>query len=160
MPLSKGIFLSNSPPTQPFANRRRHWQVIGLWVGLLFWVACAQEADSYRPPVALPAVSGYTLLAFLSPSCGHCRVMQPVVQQVAASCKELFAVQEINIQEERHQHLLQRFRIMGVPTLVYVDDQGKELVRLTGRHSEQEITNTLQPYLQQPCSIASHPVHG
>ena len=68
------------------------------------------------------------LLDFHAPWCGPCRMIAPLVDQVANENPEI-KVMKVNIDEE--PELAGGFSIMSIPTLVVVKN-GKELKRAVG----------------------------
>ena len=64
------------------------------------------------------------LLDFWAPWCGPCRMVSPLVDQIAEETTA-FAVGKINVDDE--PELARRFGIMSIPTLVVV--KGGQVVR-------------------------------
>lgn len=60
------------------------------------------------------------LLDFWASWCGPCKMVAPVIDEVAEETKEAVKVGKINIDEEGE--LAEAFRIMSIPTLVVVKD--------------------------------------
>ena len=89
---------------------------------------------------ASPCLAETVMLDFSSNSCGPCRQMRPIVQQLAASG---YRVRDVNI--DREPQLAARFRVTQVPTFVVLIDD-REAARLTGTASyaqlEQMMTAT------------------
>jgi thiol-disulfide isomerase/thioredoxin len=74
------------------------------------------------------ATAETVLLEFTSPSCGPCRAMRPVVQQLA---KLGYAVREVDTSQEPGLGLAKQYRVDSLPTFVVVVD-GQERARLVG----------------------------
>jgi len=75
------------------------------------------------------------LLDFWAPWCGPCRMLSPLVDQVAGEYPEIKVV-KVNIDEE--QELAAQFGIMSIPTLVVVKN-GREARRAAGMMPKTEI---------------------
>jgi thioredoxin len=69
------------------------------------------------------------LADFWAEWCGPCKIMAPVLQQLAREWKGRVTV--IKIDTEAKQNLAQRFNITGIPTLVLFRN-GEEIHRVTG----------------------------
>lgn len=60
------------------------------------------------------------LLDFWASWCGPCRMVSPIIDEVALETMEIAKVGKINIDEE--QELAEVFKVMSIPTLVVVKD--------------------------------------
>lgn len=60
------------------------------------------------------------LLDFWASWCGPCRMVSPIIDEVAVEALEIAKVGKINIDEE--QELAEVFKVMSIPTLVVVKD--------------------------------------
>lgn len=81
------------------------------------------------------------LLDFWASWCGPCKMVGPVVEQVAEETKETARVGKINVDEE--QELAQAFRVMSIPTLVVMKN-GKVEKSKVGVQSKQALLAMLQ----------------
>jgi len=79
------------------------------------------------------------LLDFWAPWCGPCRMVSPLVDQLADEHAE-YVIGKVNVDEEGE--LAQQFGIMSIPTLVVM--RGGEVVeRVTGARSKSQILELL-----------------
>jgi thiol-disulfide isomerase/thioredoxin len=78
------------------------------------------------------------LLDFQTDWCGYCRVMEPVVRELAA---EGYQVRAINGDHE--PELVRQFRIEGYPTFVVLGD-GREVGRASGQVSKTQLYSLLE----------------
>jgi len=75
------------------------------------------------------------LLDFWAPWCGPCRMVIPIVEEIAGERSDI-KVCKINVDEE--QELAMQFRVASIPTLVVMKD-GKETKRAIGARSKHNI---------------------
>ena len=81
------------------------------------------------------------LLDFWASWCGPCRMVSPIVEQVAQETTNNAKVGKINVDEE--PELAQAFNIMSIPTLVVMKN-GKVVQSTVGVKSKQAILSMLQ----------------
>ena len=79
------------------------------------------------------------LLDFWAPWCGPCRMVVPIVEQIAEERDDI-KVAKVNIDEQ--PALAQQFGIMSIPTLV-VMEEGKILQQSIGAKSKSAILSML-----------------
>lgn len=60
------------------------------------------------------------LLDFWASWCGPCKMVSPIIDEVALETLEVAKVGKVNVDEE--QELAQVFKVMSIPTLVVVKD--------------------------------------
>lgn len=78
---------------------------------------------------------GQVLLDFYAEWCGPCRMVGPVVDEIADEWHDV-KVCKINVEEERE--LAEQFGIMSIPTLVVMKD-GKVVKQASGARSKADI---------------------
>ena len=81
------------------------------------------------------------LIDFWASWCGPCRMMSPVVDEIAEEMKDAVKVCKINIDEE--QNLAVKYNVMRIPTFVVIRD-GKEIGRTIGVQDKEEIKKMLK----------------
>ena len=90
-----------------------------------------QEVLQSRKPV---------LLDFWANWCGPCRMVAPLVEEIAGELPDL-KVGKVNVDEQ--QELAGAFQIMSIPTLVVVKD-GRVVSQTVGVRPKQEILSILK----------------
>lgn len=79
------------------------------------------------------------LLDFWASWCGPCRMVSPVVDEIAGERNDI-KVGKVNVDEE--PELASQFQIMSIPTLVVIKD-GKIVNRATGARPKSQILSLL-----------------
>lgn len=80
------------------------------------------------------------LLDFWATWCGPCRMMSPVVDEIAESMNTSIKVGKINIDE--CPNLAEKYGVMSIPTFVVLKN-GVEAGRTVGVQSKEEITKLI-----------------
>lgn len=85
-----------------------------------------------------------TLVNFHSPNCGPCRLLSPVIRQIAKDWEGRLQVGTFNV--EANQYIPSLYQIGGTPTLVLFQ-RAKEAGRLEGYQPSAKIRDWARPYL-------------
>lgn len=80
------------------------------------------------------------LVDFFATWCGPCRMMAPIIDEIAEEADGRYKVYKVDVDE--CPNLARDFKIRGVPTFV-VFDQGDEIKRVVGATSKEELTEGL-----------------
>jgi len=79
-----------------------------------------------------------------APWCGPCRMIAPVIDQLAAELAERVRVAKLNVDE--NPGLAARFNLRSIPTLLILQG-GREVDRLVGAQPKEAILRHLRPLL-------------
>ena len=83
---------------------------------------------------------GLVLVDFNADWCGPCRMLAPVIENIAKE-KENIKVISINIDQE--EELAEQYNVYSIPCLVYIKD-GKEIKRNVGLLSKSELEEWME----------------
>ena len=81
------------------------------------------------------------LIDFWAPWCGPCRMMGPIIEQLAEEYEGKAKVGKVNVDEEGE--LSQAFGVMSIPTIVLVKE-GKVVKQAVGARPKAEVEAMLQ----------------
>ncbi len=91
-----------------------------------------EPATGSETPAALPK-----LWDFFATWCPPCKKQAPIIEELA---KEYAGrIEIISIDTDKNPELARKFNIQAIPTLVFLDAEGKELSRNVGLMSKEEI---------------------
>lgn len=84
--------------------------------------------------------SGVCVVDFFAPWCGPCRVLGPVIEELAEEYKDKAKIFKLNIDES--DNLATQFQVNTIPTVIFFKD-GKEAKRHIGLLSKEEIKKNI-----------------
>jgi thioredoxin 1 len=86
---------------------------------------------------------GAVLVDFWAPWCGPCRVVHPILEEMAAEREELRVV-SLNVDD--NQHTAARYEVLSIPTLILFKG-GQEAKRVIGAMPKRRLESELEPAL-------------
>ena len=83
------------------------------------------------------------LVDFFADWCGPCRMLSPVIEQLAGECDGTFKIVKANI--DQSPDLASAFRIQSIPTLIYLEN-GKATGMSVGLIGKDELERKLNEW--------------
>ncbi|HEU64468.1 MAG: Thioredoxin [Candidatus Anoxychlamydiales bacterium] len=89
--------------------------------------------------------SGVTLIDFFAEWCGPCRMLAPVVEEVAETLKDKASFGKVDI--DKQVKLATEYQVTSIPTLVLFKN-GKEVDRIVGLRDEKALKEFVEKALK------------
>lgn len=89
------------------------------------------------------------LVDFWAEWCAPCRMIGPIIDQVASDFASSATVVKLNVDDNTAS--AQRYGIKGIPTLILFSE-GKEVERVVGATSKDAITRIIEKYVRVPAA--------
>ena len=88
---------------------------------------------------------GLALIDFWATWCGPCRIVGPVIDELAEEYQDKILVVKIDVDKE--PTLAEKFQVMSVPTVIVLKD-GQELERTIGFVDKEGYKNLIEKHLK------------
>jgi thioredoxin 1 len=76
--------------------------------------------------------------------CGPCRMVAPVLEELAEECEDKAVIAKMNVDE--HKETPAKFKIQAIPTMIFFKD-GKEAAKIVGVESKSAIKAKIEEML-------------
>jgi len=88
--------------------------------------------------------SGVSLVDFWAPWCAPCRMLGPIIEELAAEYGDNAQVAKLNVDD--NQDTARQYGVMSIPTMVIFKD-GEEVDRLVGVMPKEQIAERLDKWI-------------
>lgn len=114
--------------------------VMGIYVFLDAGVPTAgREVTAAELGTDLPK-----MVELYTPSCPSCRAMGPTLSRIEQKCTDdKVGFDKIDLSKRENAHLVDELDVLAVPTFVFLDENGKETLRLIGKQTEETLRKHL-----------------
>jgi len=88
------------------------------------------------------------LLVFVSSNCPHCPKAERAVQRLAPGYYEQgLSYRKVRVKTPEGKELSSRYGIKGLPTILFLDDEGNDMGRKVGAPDEDKLRNDIEKML-------------
>ncbi len=84
--------------------------------------------------------SRLVLVDFWAEWCGPCKMLGPIIDEIADENEGDAVIAKLNVDEERN--LARKFRVMSIPSILFFKD-GKEVDRMVGVQSKEDLLSKI-----------------
>jgi len=103
-----------------------------------------KSTPSIKDSTSVTVQSLITFIELGSVNCIPCKAMQPVMKSVEEKYGSQIKIIFYDVWKKEQAHYAQEYKIRVIPTQIFFDSQGKELMRHEGFLPEKEIDTFLQ----------------
>ena len=89
--------------------------------------------------------TGIVLVDFYADWCRPCKMMKPILEELATSYKGKIVIASVNT--EQNKTLARQYNISGIPCMVVLED-GKEVKRIIGYHTKDQMDKELSEFVK------------
>lgn len=83
------------------------------------------------------------LVDFYADWCGPCKILAPVIEELATEYEGQVKIGKLNVDEE--QNTSKKYKVMSIPTLIFFKD-GEEVDKLVGMLSKDQLVEKLESF--------------
>ena len=84
--------------------------------------------------------SRLVVVDFWAEWCGPCKMLGPIIDEIADENEGDAVIAKLNVDEERN--LARKFRVMSIPSILFFKD-GKEVDRMVGVQSKEDLLSKI-----------------
>ncbi len=97
----------------------------------------------------IPVKDTVTLVDLGATTCIPCRLMAPILEELKEEYRGRAEVIFIDVWDKSNEGKAQAFKIMAIPTQIFFDKQGREVMRHSGFFDKQAIAAKLEELTKQ-----------
>lgn len=128
-------------------NKNKNLIVIFLIfiIPIFMYMVFKNSSQENNTNIALANCSKPTVLDFSSEMCLECQKLKGTMDQVQDNYKDkiIFKKISINSNKSADKQLIKKYNITVVPTLVFLNKQGKQVMKTTGSMTKSELEGYL-----------------
>ena len=121
-------------------------------VTLIALMSCSRSNETGNTSEIVPGIpvkGTVTLVDLGATTCIPCKMMAPILEQLKSEFQGKAEVIFIDVWDQANEGKMQAFKIMAIPTQIFYDKQGKEVLRHTGFLDKESIAAKLDELVKQ-----------
>jgi thioredoxin 1 len=131
------------PESESMTDTRNGSPAVPYWIPvLILMLVPALAIGDPGNPKAYPRMGRIALVELGADFCAPCRVMKPVLVKLEKAYRGKADIVQIDVVE--HRSAMSRFGVRAIPTLIFFDEDGKEVKRHLGIMEEAAIIRQLE----------------
>lgn len=88
------------------------------------------------------------VMDFYTTWCGPCKRLAPILEEIEKSYKEKVDFQRLDCEAAENKETVDKYNIEAYPTVVFLDKNGKEVSRIVGLPSKEELVKRVDNLLK------------
>ena len=100
--------------------------------------------DSFAKEVIEASKNNPVLVDFFAPWCGSCKLLEPIIEQLADELDGKAVIGKVNVEEA--EKTAEEHSVMSVPTLIIFKD-GKVVETFSGLQNKDNLVTAIKKYL-------------
>ena len=122
---------------------------IVLFAALFLVITIAAEYLPASPAIPkiipeIPVKGMVTMIDLGAKQCAPCRMMAPILEELEKEYQGRAAIVFIDVWEDENIKYAQRFKVRGIPTQIFFDENGREVDRHTGFLAKKKIISAFE----------------
>jgi thiol-disulfide isomerase/thioredoxin len=123
-----------------------------LLLALSTLVLAGCDASDERAVSVVEGGAQTRMVMFTADYCPACREMKPLIETLNHQCRHHgVEIDTIDVSEQVNEQVVDEYRVVGVPTFLFVDETGIEVARLTGRQTPQSLKQAMSAVRGAAC---------
>lgn len=115
-------------------------------------LAAADTNGSNATAAASPTEPLPLMVELYAESCPVCQRMKPLVDELMSQCDEKgVRVRTVDVSRPENRHFVEQYRVVGVPTFLFMDERGQEVARLVGAQTPDTLRQALSALRGEQC---------
>ncbi len=118
--------------------------LIAFGAAVLYHNMLPERQAATTPGQETPKEFRVTLIDLYASRCPACRVVAPVIEEIEQQYAGQVTVLYYNVDEPENRVISQKYQVRAIPTLVFLDANGKQYAKHVGDMNKEQIVKVLR----------------